>query len=90
MTQYIADEAHFKEVIARVPNVKKQLWIGTADLTGAGLGMKSTRNRNFEAGILTDDPALVDAAINQFDTLWAGFRCKTCGRKKFCADPVTK
>ena len=167
MTQYIADEAHFKEVIARVPNVKKQLWIGTADikdlyvgdrpflgiladligkgrevrlihakepgpnfredfdhypvlftglervlcprvhfkiiifdlkvayigsanLTGAGLGMKSTRTRNFEAGILTDDPALVDAAITQFDTLWAGFRCKTCGRKKFCGDPVTK
>ncbi len=32
MTQYIADEAHFKEVIARVPNVKRSLWIGTADI----------------------------------------------------------
>ena len=32
MIQYIADEAHFKEVIARVANVKKQLWIGTADI----------------------------------------------------------
>lgn len=165
MTQYIADEAHFKEVIARVANVKKQLWMGTADikdlyvgerpflgiladliskgrevrlihakepgpnfredfdhypilftrlervlcprvhfkiiifdlklayigsanLTGAGLGMKSTRNRNFEAGILTDDPALVEAAINQFDSVWAGFKCKICGRKQYCSDPV--
>ena len=32
MIQYIADEAHFKEVIARVPKVKKALWIGTADI----------------------------------------------------------
>jgi phosphatidylserine/phosphatidylglycerophosphate/cardiolipin synthase-like enzyme len=165
MTEYIADEAHFKEVIARVPNVKKSLWIGTADikdlyvgerpflgvladllgrgrevrlihakepgpnfredfdhypilftrlervlcprvhfkiilfdlklayigsanLTGAGLGMKSGRTRNFEAGILTDDPALVDAAIDQFDAVWAGFRCKDCGRRQFCPDPV--
>ncbi len=167
MTQYIADEAHFKEVIARVPNVKQYLWIGTADikdlyvgerpflgvladlvskgrdvrlihakepgpnfredfdrypvlftglerllcprvhfkiiifdlklayigsanLTGAGLGMKSSRTRNFEAGILTDDPDLVDATINQFDAVWAGFKCKDCGRKEFCPDPITR
>ena len=32
MTQYIADEAHFKEVIARVPKVRRSLWIGTADI----------------------------------------------------------
>ena len=57
MTQYIADEAHFKEVIARVANVKKQLWIGTADikdlklayigsanLTGVGLGLKEKQD----------------------------------------------
>ena len=30
MTQYIADETHFKEVIDRVPKVKRSLWIGTA------------------------------------------------------------
>lgn len=32
MTQYIADEVHFKEVIARVPRVKRSLWIGTVDI----------------------------------------------------------
>ena len=63
-------------------------YIGSANLTGAGLGMKSPRNRNFEAGILTDDPALVDAAMNQFDMVWAGIKCKDCGRKKVCPDPI--
>lgn len=167
MTMYIADETHFKEVIARAAKVKKYLWIGTADikdlyveerpflgvlaylikkgkevrlihakepgpnfredfdhypvlftglerllcprvhfkiiifdltmayigsanLTGAGLGMKSARTRNFEAGMLTDEPELVDAAINQFDSVWAGFKCKDCGRNDFCPDPIVR
>lgn len=46
--------------------------------------------RNFEAGILTDDPALVEAAINQFDSVWRGAKCNSCGRKKFCGDPIVK
>ena len=46
--------------------------VGSANLTGAGMGMKSPRKRNFEAGILTDDPEMVDAAIEQFDNMWMG------------------
>ena len=162
MIKYIADEAHFKEVIARVPNVRKTLWIGTADikdlyvgerpflgvladlvakvrlihakepgpnfredfdrypilfsgmeralcprvhfkilifdlkvayigsanLTGAGIGLKGAGSRNFEAGVLTDEPELVEAAINQFDSVWRGAKCKTCRRKKSCGDPI--
>ena len=38
MIQYIADDDHFKEVIARVPNVKKLLWIGTADIKDLYVG----------------------------------------------------
>ena len=38
MTEYIADEQHFKEVIARVPNVRRQLWIGTADIKDLYVG----------------------------------------------------
>lgn len=59
-----------------------------ANLTGAGIGMKSAKTRNFEAGILTDEPSLLDAAIEHFDSVWAGFRCKDCSRKKFCGDPI--
>ena len=167
MIQYIANEAHYKEVLSRAAKVKRSLWIGTADikdlyvedrpflgiladlikkgrevrlihakepgpnfredfdqypvlftgleralcprvhfkilvfdcevayvgsanLTGAGIGMKGTRTRTFEAGVLTDEPALVEAAMEQFDSVWAGFKCKDCGRRMFCGDPILK
>ena len=168
-TKYIADDAHYTEVIQRIPLVKRQLWIGTADikdlyvargkqavpllavlaglirkgveirlihakepgpafredfdrypelatgleralcprvhfklmifdletayigsanLTGAGIGMKSSLRRNFEAGILTNDPAPVESAIDQFDRVWMGTHCRKCGRKTFCGDRI--
>ena len=167
MIQYIADEAHFKDVLSRVPTVRRSLWVGTADikdlyvgerpflgliadlvakgrevrlihakepgpnfreefdrypvlftgleralcprvhfkllifdgavayigsanLTGAGIGMKGAGTRNFEAGVLTDAPALVAAAMDHFDSVWAGFRCKTCRRKQYCGDPILR
>jgi exodeoxyribonuclease V alpha subunit len=62
--------------------------VQVANLTGAGMGMKSPRKRNFEAGILTDDPEMVEAAIGQFDNVWMGKFCKDCGRRDYCADPI--
>ena len=38
MLQFIADEAHFKGVLARVPAVRKSLWIGTADIKDLYVG----------------------------------------------------
>lgn len=64
------------------------VYIGSANLTGAGIGMKADSTRNFEAGILTDDPELVDAAMNQFDEVWIGKLCKNCKRREFCGDPI--
>lgn len=32
LTRYIADEAHYKEVLARMGAVKRELWVGTADI----------------------------------------------------------
>ncbi len=58
-------------------------YIGSANLTGAGMGMKSENRRNFEAGILTNDPEFVESANNQFDKVWMGAWCKNCGRKVF-------
>ena len=63
-------------------------YIGSANLTGAGIGMKGDDTRNFEAGILTDNPELVDQAMNQFDAVWIGKHCKACKRKVFCGDPI--
>jgi len=75
---------HFKLVIFDLTTA----YIGSANLTGAGIGMKSDNRRNFEAGILTDDPALVAAAVEQFDAVWRGDFCETCGRREYCADPI--
>ncbi len=63
-------------------------YIGSANLTGAGIGMKSDNRRNFEAGILTNDQTLIEAAMEQFDSVWRGEHCSRCGRRQFCTDPV--
>ena len=42
------------------------------------------------AGLLTDEPDLVDAAIDHFDSVWAGFKCKNCGRKEYCPNPIIR
>ena len=64
------------------------VYIGSANLTGSGMGMKSSANRNFEAGILTDEPGFVDYAMSHFDSIWEGTHCKKCGRKEFCGDRI--
>ncbi|MBQ1748354.1 MAG: phospholipase [Bacteroidales bacterium] len=84
MERSLCPRVHFKLIIIDLAVA----YIGSANLTGAGIGMKSTVNRNFEAGILTDDPVLVEAAMNHFDSVWVGSRCKHCGRKKYCPDPI--
>ena len=52
------------------------------------MGMKSPNRRNFEAGILTDEPELVEAAMEEFDKVWRGEMCKKCQRKQYCGDPI--
>ena len=75
---------HFKILIFDL----RTTYIGSANLTGAALGMKSRKNRNFEAGIFTDEPKLVKNAIALFDEVWIGKYCKDCGRKDVCKDKI--
>jgi len=63
-------------------------YIGSANLTGAGLGTKSPGRRNFESGIVTTDTALVEQVMDQFDRIWRGSHCRECGRKEFCDEHV--
>ena len=63
---------------AAVDGVKA--YFGSANLTGAGMGAKSEKKRNFENGVLTDDPALVEPLVEQFDSVWRGAFCRDCGR----------
>lgn len=84
MERMLCPRVHFKLLIFD----NKIAYIGSANLTGAGLGFKSPDNRNFEAGILTSDNKLVDEAVNQFDNVWIGIACKKCRRKDFCGDRI--
>ena len=84
MERMLCPRVHFKCII--VDGVKA--YFGSANLTGAGMGAKSEKKRNFENGILTDDPALVKPLVEQFDSVWRGAFCRECGRRKFCSDPV--
>lgn len=73
---------HFKCVIID----SKQAFFGTANLTGAGMGAKGGNNRNFENGVLTDDPGLIEPLTTQFDDVWCGVFCTKCGRRQYCTD----
>lgn len=80
----VCPRVHFKFFIFD----QREAYVGSANLTGAGLGMKSPNNRNFEAGILTDQPEIVQNAIHQFDSVWMGKHCTHCGRKAYCPMPI--
>jgi phosphatidylserine/phosphatidylglycerophosphate/cardiolipin synthase-like enzyme len=66
----------------------RAMYLGSANLTGAGLGAKSDGRRNFEMGIWTDTPALIDGVLEQFNALWEGRRCGCCKRKDVCPVPL--
>lgn len=84
MERQLCPRVHFKHIIID----GRFAYSGSANLTGAGLGMKGENTRNFEAGFVTTDQKTVEAIMNQFDEVWRGKFCKTCKRKEFCTDPI--
>lgn len=84
LERVLCNRVHFKIIVIDCEKV----YVGSANLTGAGMGMKSPHRRNFEAGIFTDEPSLVDGAMEEFDRIWRGEECKKCGRKEFCIDRI--
>ena len=84
LERVMCPRVHFKIIIID----QAICYVGSANLTGAGVGMKSPTRRNFEAGILTDDPEIVNAAIEEFDKVWRGSECKKCQRRHLCPDPI--
>ncbi len=65
-----------------------KMYLGSANLTGAGLGAKSDGRRNFEMGIWTESAGLIDAALAEFNQLWEGRHCESCRRKDICPVPL--
>ena len=84
LERVMCPRVHFKIIVID----QTVCYVGSANLTGAGMGMKSPRRRNFEAGILTDEPDIVKAAIEEFDKVWRGSECAKCQRRNVCPDPI--
>jgi phosphatidylserine/phosphatidylglycerophosphate/cardiolipin synthase-like enzyme len=66
----------------------RAMYLGSANLTGAGLGAKADGKRNFELGVWTQSPAMIDAVLEQFNALWEGDCCTSCRRKDVCPVPL--
>ncbi len=84
MERVLCPRVHFKIIVFDL----KTAYVGSANLTGAGLGMKGEKTRNFEAGVLSSNKDFVKNAAEQFDSVWMGAHCKGCRRKEFCGDPI--
>jgi phosphatidylserine/phosphatidylglycerophosphate/cardiolipin synthase-like enzyme len=64
------------------------LYLGSANFTGAGLGAKGAGRRNFEIGLVTDDPLLLDDVQELFDRIWRGQECAACKLRDECPRPL--
>ena len=80
LERMLCPRVHFKIVL--IDSVL--CYLGSANFTGAGMGMKSPLHRNFEAGILTDDSSVIASAEEEFDKVWRGSECRLCRRKQYC------
>lgn len=63
-------------------------FVGSANLTGAGLGAKHPDKRNFEAGFITNLPEHTGPLMEFVDTLYLGHHCRDCRRRDSCPDPI--
>jgi phosphatidylserine/phosphatidylglycerophosphate/cardiolipin synthase-like enzyme len=75
---------HMKCVIAD----GRVAYIGSANLTGAGIGAKGQHRRNFEAGIVTEDKAMIGGLMEFLDAFYLGDHCLKCQRRDVCPDPI--
>ncbi len=75
---------HFKVVVVD----GRLAYTGSANFTGAGLGIRKESRRNFEIGILFDAQNSIEVLMNAFDQLWMGKFCPGCGRRSVCPEPV--
>ena len=80
MEMFLCPRSHLKTVIVD----GKFAYIGSANLTGAGMGAKNENTRNFEAGFITENDKFIKQIIQKFDLIWMGAYCNKCKRKKYC------
>ena len=82
----ICPRVHFKAVVVD----GAWAYVGSANLTGAGLGAKGEGKRNFELGLCTEDFETVDRVQALFEAVWTGAECGSCRLRRICPDPIGK
>ena len=80
----ICPRVHFKAVLVDGAWV----YLGSANLTGAGLGAKGDARRNFELGFCTEDFEVIDRVTALFLAVWTGAECGACKLRDVCPDPL--
>jgi phosphatidylserine/phosphatidylglycerophosphate/cardiolipin synthase-like enzyme len=80
----LCPRVHFKAVVIDGAEV----YLGSANWTGAGLGAKGERRRNFELGVMSRDDLLLDEIQRYFDVLWHGTPCRACRLRHMCPKPL--
>jgi phosphatidylserine/phosphatidylglycerophosphate/cardiolipin synthase-like enzyme len=75
---------HMKCVIAD----GRRAYVGSANLTGAGMGAKSPHRRNFEAGVVTEERETIGELMMFLDAFYLGDHCVKCQRREVCPDPI--
>jgi len=80
----LCPRVHTKAVIAD----GRRAFVGSPNLTGAGMGAKHADKRNFEAGFLTDEREDVKRLMEWTDELFLGEFCGRCRLRARCPDPL--
>lgn len=65
---------HFKTIIVDL----EYAYVGTANISGAGVGLKSQERRNFELGFVTHDSELIADVASTFMEIFNGKFCPKC------------
>jgi len=61
-------------------------YIGSANMTRAGLGQPYASPGNFEVGIMTEDPEIIASLNERFSDITSHKFCDDCHRKKDCLE----
>ncbi len=80
----LCPRVHTKTVIAD----GRRAFVGSPNLTGAGMGAKHADKRNFEAGYLTDEAEDLKKLVGWVDELFIGGFCHKCRLRSRCPDPL--
>lgn len=84
MELQICPRCHWKMVIVD----GSFAYLGSANFTGAGLGVKGENRRNLEIGVTSENPQFINSLIEIFDSFWMGTYCRDCAFRKTCPDPI--